>query len=443
MISKGRYTPSAKEATVAHELNVWLLGQLAGELSLRHGRLCFSYAPTWLAQPDAIALSQSLPLRDAAFDDIESRPFFAGLLPEGQMRRLIAQHFHISRQNDFALLDRIGGECAGAVSFLDPGQQLPLAAGGDDVDWQTLSQLAAILEELPRRPMLAGADGLRLSLAGAQDKLPVVVDDMHQTQPRIGLPRNGTPSSHILKPAIHAVEDSVANEGFCMLLAQAMGLRPAQARIHSVLGHSFLLVERYDRKTEEGGQRVRLHQEDFCQALGDVPELKYQNEGGPDLAQCFGLLRGVTRPNAPQVLRMLDAVIFNALIGNHDAHAKNFSLLYGQQAGRNATVLAPLYDLLSTAVYPALTDKMAMKLGGKYRFSELRRRHWEQFAEDAGLAKAATKKRILALAQSLPAAARQLQSAPQHGFARHAVVELVCNLIEQRCAETVQQLGAA
>lgn len=424
---------------MAHELNVWLLGELAGQLSLRNGRLCFAYAPNWLAQPNAIALSQSLPLRAGAFDDIEARPFFAGLLPEGQMRRLIAQHFHISRQNDFALLDRIGGECAGAVSFLPLGQNLPMATGADDVDWLSDSELATILEELPRRPMLAGSDGLRLSLAGAQDKLPVVVDDMHHAQPRIGLPCNGTPSSHILKPAIHAAEDSVLNEGFCMLLAQTMGLRPAQVRIHSILGRTFLLVERYDRRVEEGGESIRLHQEDFCQALGVVPELKYQNEGGPDLAQCFGLLRSVTRPNAPQVLRMLDAVIFNALIGNHDAHAKNFSLLYGQQAG----VLAPFYDLLSTAVYPRLTDRMAMKIGGKYKFDELRSGHWEQFAQDVGLAKAATKKRILRFAHKLPIAARQLQAAPQHGFARHVVVEQVCSLIEQRCAETARQLDMA
>ena len=420
-----------------HELEVWLFDRRVGSLSLVHGRLSFAYAPDWLALPQARALSQSLPLQAEPFDDHQTRPFFAGLLPEGQMRRLIAQQFQVSGQNDFALLDHIGGECAGAVTFLEPGQALPQTNGAGatraegDVEWLSDQKLLALLDELPRRPMLAGDDGLRLSLAGAQDKLPVVFDGQ-----RIGLPRNGAPSSHILKPAIHAVEDSVANEGFCMLLAEVMGLRPANARIHCVLGRSFLLVERYDRVVGDTGLQ-RLHQEDFCQALGVVPEMKYQNEGGPGLAQCFALLRSVTRPSAPQVLRLLDGVIFNALIGNHDAHGKNFSLLYGERA----PVLAPFYDLLSTAIYPQLTPKMAMKIGSKYKFSELEAKHWEQFAQEAGLAKAATLKRLKVLAKSLPVETRKLQVAPQHGFAGNAVVEQIAQLIEQRCALTCQRLG--
>ena len=419
-----------------HELEVWLFDRRVGSLSLVHGRLSFAYATDWLALPQATALSQSLQLQAEPFDDHQTRPFFAGLLPEGKMRRLIAQQFQVSGQNDFALLDHIGGECAGAVTFLEPGQALPQTNGtgatgmAGDVEWLSDEKLLALLDELPRRPMLAGDDGLRLSLAGAQDKLPVVFDGQ-----RIGLPRNGAPSSHILKPAIHAVEDSVANEGFCMLLAQVMGLRPANVRIHSVLGRSFLLVERYDREVNDTGLQ-RLHQEDFCQALGVVPEMKYQNEGGPGLAQCFALLRSVTRPSAPQVLRLLDGVIFNALIGNHDAHGKNFSLLYG---GR-APVLAPFYDLLSTAIYPTLTPKMAMKIGSRYKFSELEGRQWEQFAEEAGLAKAATRKRLQQLANELPTAARKLQAAQQHGFTGNAVVEQIVQLIEQRSALTLKRL---
>ena len=414
-----------------HELEVWLFDRRVGSLSLLHGRLSFAYASDWLALPQATGLSQSLPLQAEPFNDHQTRPFFAGLLPEGQMRRLIAQQFQVSGQNDFALLDHIGGECAGAVTFLEQGQALPLSAAAGDVEWLSDEKLLALLDELPRRPMLAGDDGLRLSLAGAQDKLPVVFDGQ-----RIGLPRNGAPSSHILKPAIHAIEDSVANEGFCMLLAEVMGLRPAKARIHNVLGRSFLLVERYDRVESDKGLQ-RLHQEDFCQALGVVPEMKYQNEGGPGLAQCFALLRSVTKPSAPQVLRLLDGVIFNALIGNHDAHGKNFSLLYGG----GSPVLAPFYDLLSTAIYPQLTPKMAMKIGSKYKFSELEAKHWEQFAQEAGLAKAATLKRLKALAKSLPVQARNLQAAPQHGFAGNAVVEQIVQLIEQRSALALRRMG--
>ncbi|HMV52638.1 MAG TPA: type II toxin-antitoxin system HipA family toxin [Rhodocyclaceae bacterium] len=420
---------------MAHELEVWLFADRVGTLALVDGRLNFCYAPDWLSHKDAVALSASLPLQAEPFDDRKTRPFFAGLLPEGQMRRLIAQQFQVSGQNDFALLDHIGGECAGAVTFLEPGQALPVPIRSDDVQWLSDEEVVAILDELPRRPMLAGKDGLRLSLAGAQDKLPVVFDGA-----RIGLPLNGTPSSHILKPAIHAVDDSVINEGFCMALAEAMQLKPAKSKVHWVLDRSFLLVERYDRLIDAHGQRQRLHQEDFCQALGVVPEMKYQNEGGPDLAQCFDLVRSATRPSAPQVLRLLDYVIFNALIGNHDAHAKNFSLLYlGRKSGK-APILAPSYDTLSTAVYPTLTQKMAMKIGSKYKFSEVQARHWEQFAGGVGFTKAQAKRRILELAKLLPTTARKLQSDPGHCFAGNAVVEQINTLIEQRCALTIRRL---
>jgi serine/threonine-protein kinase HipA len=129
-------------------------------------------------------------------------------------------------------------------------------------------------------------------------------------------------------------------------------------------------------------------------------------------------------------------VIFNALIGNHDAHAKNFSLLYSGKA----PVLAPFYDTLSTAVYPTLTSKMAMKIGSKYKFSEVQARDWEQFAESVGLTKAQARRRILELAKSLPAMARKLQSDSGRGFAGKAVVEKINVLIEQRCALTIRRL---
>jgi serine/threonine-protein kinase HipA len=417
---------------MAHDIAVWLFDQPVGTLSLVAGRLSFQYGPGWLARRQALALSQSLPIRPQAFDDHECRPFFAGLLPEGQLRRLIAQQCRVSSQNDFALLRAIGGECAGAVTFAPLGRSLGQAESSG-VEWLDQRQLLDLLDELPRRPMLAGQDGVRLSLAGAQDKLPVVVDGA-----RIGVPKGRQPSTHILKPAIAAVEDSVLNEGYCMALAHAMGLQVAPAQVQLSGDRRVLVVARYDRQMGGHGQPLRLHQEDFCQALGVVPEMKYQNEGGPDLAACFGLLRQAVRPSAPPVLRLLDAVVFNALIGNHDAHAKNFSLLYGGGDPQTAPTFAPLYDLLCTAVYPQLTPKMAMKLGGRYRFTEVQAKHWDQFAEAAGLSKAQTRKRVLRMAMSLPDAAHQLQS--ETTFAGSAVIGRVVDLIARRCALTIKRL---
>ena len=227
---------------------------------------------------------------------------------------------------------------------------------------------------------------------------------------------------------------SVPTVTFCMALAKAMGLPTAKADMIAVADRRVLLVTRYERFEGDDGKPVRIHQEDFCQALGVVPEMKYQNEGGPNLKACFDLLRKVTRPHAPEVLRLLDAVVFNALIGNHDAHAKNFSLLY---AGSTLT-MAPLYDLLSTAVYENLTLNMAMKLGSKYKFTQVEARHWEQFAEAAGLSKAQTKRRVLRIAKDLPSVARQLKASPP--FQGQPMSAQIVALIEQRSALTMRRL---
>ena len=414
-------------------LEVWLLGQSVGQLIQADGRLSFSYSPRWLQSPSAQPLSRSLPLRPEPFDDKATRPFFAGLLPEGDKRKLVAMALQVSSQNDYALLNGIGGECAGAVTLLEPGQQPTGLPSEQYVRWLDDGELIAILDELPRRPMLAGKDGLRLSLAGAQDKLPVVFVNGY-----IGLPKQNTPSSHILKPAISAVEGSVYNEGFCMALAMRLKLSVASTSIRRVADRVYLLVERYDRLRQPDGSLQRLHQEDFCQALGVAPEYKYQNEGGPDLTQCFDLIRKATRPSAPQVLRLLDYVIFNALIGNHDAHAKNFSLIYT----RRGTVLAPLYDTLSTAVYANLTDKMAMKIGSKYKFTEVQKQHWEQFAQAAGLSPVQVKKRILTLASLLPSEAVSLRHELTTQDLNHDILSEIVGIIERRCQLTCKRLEA-
>ena len=414
-------------------LEVWLLGQSVGQLIQADGRLSFSYSPRWLQSPSAQPLSRSLPLRPESFDDKATRPFFAGLLPEGDKRKLVAMALQVSPQNDYALLNGIGGECAGAVTLLEPGQQPTGLPSEQYVRWLDDGELITILDELPRRPMLAGKDGLRLSLAGAQDKLPVVFINGH-----IGLPKQNTPSSHILKPAISAVEGSVYNEGFCMALAMRLKLSVASTSIRRVADRVYLLVERYDRLRQPDGSLQRLHQEDFCQALGVAPEYKYQNEGGPDLTQCFDLIRKATRPSAPQVLRLLDYVIFNALIGNHDAHAKNFSLIYT----RRGTVLAPLYDTLSTAVYANLTDKMAMKIGSKYKFTEVQKQHWEQFAQAAGLSPVQVKKRILTLASLLPSEAVSLRHELTTQDLNHDILSEIVGIIERRCQLTYKRLEA-
>lgn len=411
---------------MSRKLDVYLRRDLVGQLIQdEHGQMGFCYAENWLNDAKAIPLSHSLPLRKERFSRNECQGFFAGILPEQGQREIIAKNLGISARNDFAMLERIGGECAGAVTFIPAGESLPERNDG----YRQLSgeQLAEILRQLPRRPLLAGEDGIRLSLAGAQDKIAVHVSD-----DQISLPLGGAPSTHILKPAIERFQAIVFNEAFCMKLAREIGLHAAHAEVGHVENIDYLLVERYDRtlvKDAAGGPEYleREHQEDFCQALGIVPDQKYQNEGGPSLKRCFALLRELSSAPVIDLQRLLDAVIFNFLIGNHDAHGKNFSLLYGRE-----TRLAPLYDIVSTAYYPELSPKMAMKIGGEYVSDKVLPRDFEKLAEEAGLAKPMVKRRVRELAGTV------LSKAPDL-IADNPAAEPVAALVQSRCAAVLER----
>lgn len=401
---------------MAKTLNVYLNYDMVGQLLLDDsGQMLFNYAESWLGNPKAVPLSHSLPLRKEQFKRKECRGFFAGILPEEGKREMVARNLGISKNNDFAMLEQIGGECAGAVTFIPDGESSPQ----HDFKYRALSdnELLKILELLPRQPLMAGEDGVRLSLAGAQDKIAV-----HVTGDKISIPLGGAPSTHILKPAIERFEGLVFNEAFCMKLAACVGLPVARTEIRKGDSIDYLLVERYDRRIDKDGNIQRLHQEDFCQALGIASENKYQTEGGPSLKDCFALLREASSRPVVDLVHLLDAVIFNLLIGNHDAHGKNFSLLYQGIDAR----LTPLYDLVSTVYYPELAKKMAMKIG-KEAFSErILPEHFEKLAEDAGLAKPMVAKRIPELAELTLSSLKEVDI-------EHPVADQLSKLIEDRC----------
>lgn len=221
-------------------------------------------------------------------------------------------------------------------------------------------------------------EGIRISLAGAHDKTGVLY--RRKGAGEIGLTAGRPPSSHILKLPIARVDEPIANEAYCMHLASAAGLDVADATPWQVGDHEFLLVRRYDRHGEAADGRV--HQEDFCQALRIGPEEKYEGEGGPDVAACARLIRDFCSVPAIDLAEFLDALLFNFLVGNHDAHGKNYSLLL---EGPRAIRLAPLYDLLSTAVIADTRKKLAMRFGGENRPNYLRRRHLDRLADDLGI----------------------------------------------------------
>jgi serine/threonine-protein kinase HipA len=405
---------------MARTLDVYLHEEPVGHLIQDDGgQMSFEYLESWLAKPGAAALSQSLPLRKERFPVKECRGFFGGVLPEESKREIIARNLGISARNDYAMLEQIGGECAGAVTFVPAGQAVPRR----DYHYRKLDpkELAGILRELPKRPLLAGEKGIRLSLAGAQDKVPVRIEGEE-----VSLPLGGAPSTHILKPAVERFEGVVFNEALCMTLAAHLNLPVAKVETRKVEDVDYLLVERYDRKRVmiDGVPAVeRLHQEDFCQAQNIVSEMKYQKEGGPCFKQCFALLRNVSTTPVIDLASLLDATIFNYLVGNNDAHGKNFSLLYPDKEIR----MAPLYDVISTIFYPELAIEMAMQIGREYSSDRVTPKDFEQLAEDAGLAKPLVRRRVPELATVAIEALEKMKISGK-------VAEEVADRIRKRCA---------
>ena len=402
-------------STLTAHLNGMPVGTLEQDAS---GLLRFTYAPEWLERDDAAPLSKMLPLSPDPYENQHARPFFAGILPEEGPRAAIARILGISEGNDFAMLERIGGECAGAVSLLPEGlQPLHVESRTRVLDDE---ELVSIIHELPRRPLMAGEKGIRLSLAGAQDKLPVIIDGE-----TVALPLGNTPSTHIIKPEPERFPGLVANEAFCMELARRVGLNVAETTIRLIGGTPCIVVTRYDREAGPAGT-VRLHQEDFCQALGRPPERKYQQEGGPTVRECIALLRDWSTTPVLDILALVDALIFNVLIGNADAHGKNYSMIYAGGTRR----LAPLYDLVSTIAWPGLSTRLAMSIGHGKSVNDLNPAHFKRMAEECDLGWPMVRDRIRRLADGLGSVIATVDEA--------AVWELVA----QRCERMATSLDS-
>ena len=410
-------------------LLVYLAGQPVGNLEQDDsGLLEFRYRQDWIDRAGALALSRSLPLQSDTFRGKHARAFFAGILPEEEPRKRIAAILGVSERNDFALLEQIGGECAGAVSLLPEGVRPP-ATGETRLRELSDDDLQKIVTELPDRPLMAGEDGLRLSLAGAQDKLPVVVRDG-----RVALPLGNTPSTHIIKPEPLRFPGLVANEFFCMTLAKAVGLKVSAVDRRTVGDKPCLIVQRYDRTVGADGTVTRLHQEDFCQALGYAPEHKYQQEGGPLLRDCIALLREWSTTPVLDIRDFLDGQIFNVLIGNADAHGKNYSLLYRHAEKR----LAPLYDLVCTLAWPELSKTPAMKIGNSDSIELITPAHWQLMAKNSRVGWPMLRERIVDVC-------RRTQTRLQDSDVREAgggiqTVDRVASIIENRATFLIQSL---
>lgn len=295
--------------------------QLVGEVYAGADGPRFKYAADWRSRKDAFPVSVRMPLTTAEAPPDVVLPWIANLLPEGAALNAAGRWLGVDPADILGMVERIGRDVAGALSFGAPrsGENPRFIPIPDE------TALAKIVDELPRRPFLVGDDGVSMSLAGAQEKLPVAwLDDGS-----LAIPVDGAPSTHILKPDNDkALFGIVQNEALCMVLARRVGISTAQVTTGKVGSRRYLLVTRYDR-VRRGAMWVRLHQEDFCQALGKPPAAKYQRNqtgiSGPSAKDMFDIVR--RHAPGPSILRLLDALIFNVLICNTDAHAKNYSLL--------------------------------------------------------------------------------------------------------------------
>lgn len=378
--------------TLQDRLRVFLNSRLVGLLRRQaSGAISFQYDRAWLEWDSALPVSLSLPLREQAYLGRPVLAVFENLLPDSDaLRRQIAARAHAEGTDAYSLLGAIGHDCVGALQFL-PQDSEPTPAGVIDAVPVTDRQITIILDNLATAPLgITEDESFRISIAGAQEKTALL-----HWNGRWCKPRGTTATTHIFKPSIGKLPNgvdltsSVENEYLCLKILNALSLPAAAAEMETFGDRRVLIVERFDRIWTRDQRLLRVPQEDFCQALSVPPNLKYQNEGGPGIADMLKLLRGSDEPLSDQ-RSLLKANIVFWLMGATDGHAKNFSMFLSP-GGRFR--LTPLYDVISAQ--PSLDSKrilwkqfrLAMAFGTKphYQIRQIGPRHFFQTAELAGI----------------------------------------------------------
>lgn len=418
--------------------SVRLSGQPVGTLMVEgDGRLRFRYLEDWIrsgGQP----LSLSMPVRAEEYDHAGAGPFFDGLLPEHPAARAaLGRYLQVSASDDFSLLYALGRECPGAVSIV-PEDDPVVAEGSVRPTYRLLSEqeLGDLLRRLPQRPLFVDADGeVRLSLAGVHHKAAVIA-----TSKGVALATGHTATTHIIKVDIVGLEDSIKVEHFCMLAAKEAGLDVASTSIRTADGIAYMLVARYDRAVVAGHEFNyvrRIHQEDFCQALGRFPREKYEKDGGPGWKACFDLTAHLRDPVAGRT-ELLGRAIFQFLIGNPDAHAKNYSLVYRRP---RELELSKLYDVNNAAAYRShykeQRPRLAMFVGGERDPDKLTLADWETFGREVGLSVEIVRTRLVEMARALLLHVPRLRQDLAGSVADTPLLDIACADIVERCRRVV------
>ena len=343
----------------------------------------FAYGLEYLQSEDAAPVSLSLPLQAEPFSPAQTRNFFDSLLPEGFTRRAVAQWIHADESDYLTILHALGRECLGAIQ-IKTEEEHPQAS----YEPLTVSQVRELAAEGAAKSAELVTES-HLSLAGASGKVGLYYDGETWY-----LPKGTAPSTHIVKLSHVRLKQIVLNEQLALLTAKNCGLLvPDSFIVNTGSGKDeevLLATRRYDRVFRDNGRTVdglpvpaRLHQEDFAQALGLPAGAKYEKPGDAYLQQMFSLLRRYSAQPIEDMTRLWDQIVFHCLIGNTDAHLKNYSLLY---SGDLRTVrLAPVYDVVSTTVYPASTRKLSFRIGSAETIDEIGAADFEAAAREAGL----------------------------------------------------------
>jgi len=387
---------------VADRLAIWLRGAPVAELTrTRAGELTVTYDPHLVAThgTGALCLSVALPLTTKPYTGRTAKRWLEGLLPEGESRTALEEAFGVDRGDTFGLLAAIGRDCAGAVSFLPPGEEPSSGA----LEAITDDDLAAIIDALPDHPLGAEPD-VPVSLAGLQQKLLLAHTDDGWARPR-----RGAPSTHILKPDPVSTPGLVAAEAYSMRAAALAGLDVAKVDLIDVAGRPVLVVERYDRH-RDGNSVVRLHQEDGCQALGLEPGglAKYERKNGdPTYDQLASVLSNHALDARTELRRLAAAMTCNVALQNVDAHARNHSFFIEG----DTVSFAPLYDVAPAVEFTKLRTA-ALRVGGESRIERISAVHLILEARSWGLAKDTAEQVVIetlsALFDAMPDAAAGL-----------------------------------
>lgn len=402
--------------SIERQGTLYAAGRLEGEDA---SDTCFHYLPEYLNDEDARPISVSLPLQEEAFSVSQTEIFFESLLPEGFTRRSVAHWMHSDEKDYLRLLHGLGRECIGAVRISEDGEEQ--TAAYKEISENEIKALAA--EGATKSAELVTKS--HLSLAGASGKAGLYFDAKNS---QWFLPGGTAPSTHIVKQSHVRLDSLVTNEQLSLLTAYRCGITvPKSFIINTGAGRDdevLFATRRFDRMFTPGCKKVnglpcpnRLHQEDFAQALSIPASEKYEkgleNRSESHMKRMFDLLRRYSSDPITDQLRLWDVITFNYLLGNTDAHVKNFSLLYSQDL--KAIRLAPAYDILSTTVYSQSTREMAFSIGGAQSVDEISRESFRKAAREAGLGEKMALRRYDTITEKFKAAlhssARELTAA--------------------------------